>query len=385
MKKFVIILCSLVWLVGCIPKPEITIQGVEDGEVYIKDRTISINEELAGKDYELKLNDENINNEHTVSENGQYHLKVKAKKWWQEKEKSIHFKIDDRPPQTPELEEEIKSSYYQSVTFGLDREEGVSYNIKLDGKPHDIDKPIKEEGEHVLSIIAKKENQLVSQRKFNFTVDNRTYTRQEVDFLLDFSLNLPDEKSMLPRILKWEDNVDIIVQGNPTPQDWNALESYISNLNDLLPIFFTLHEPGDPTHYRGKINMHFVPNYKFDELGFEESLYQGNYQVVGFAYPKEVSPNGAFKETTIGIGTNTPQSHRNTTIYHELIHALGLYSHFENRKSSILYPYDHTGVTQLNEMDKKVIELLYRPDIAPGMYRPQVESILQPRITDESS
>ncbi len=367
---------------GCLPKPKISISGVEDGKIYVTEQTISIDQNLAGDDYTLKLNGESITNKHTVTDNGHYDLEVTAKKWWQEEEKSIQFEIDDVPPKKPELKANIRSSYFKSVTFGLEREKDVSYEIKLDGKRHDIDSPITKEGDHYLNIVATKDNQLVSQRKFRFEIDNRTYSRNEVDSFEWLSLNLIHKESNLPRIQKWTEDVDVVVHGEPTSQDWKSLNTYISTLNETLPFYLNLHKKDDRTYNAGTIIMHFVPNYRFDELGFQQPLRQGDGEIVGFAYPNKVTYNGVFKEATIGIDTTIPQHTRNTTIYHELIHALGLYKHFDNNRSSILYPYNDTGVTKLAKIDKKMIELLYRPDITPGMYKPQVEATLKPRIID---
>ncbi|MBM7570175.1 DUF2927 domain-containing protein [Aquibacillus albus] len=371
MKKMFLFL-SLFLLTGCIPEPEIDIDGVQQGEVYVNDQTINIDEEAAGE-YTLHLNGNVIQNDHTVSGNGEYELTITAKRWWNEITKTIAFEIDDEPPAKPSFKDEVKPLYYKEANFELEKEEDVTYKVKIDYEPFDISQAYTKEGTHKLYIQSIKDNGLVADRKETFEIDNRTYSRHEVDAFKKFFFHNEDQEGT--KFIKWSDHVGVHVYGEPTATDMKALESNLQTINQILPVDLNLRE-SQPFAGSNRINVHFVPTYQFKDYGFNEELRNNDYMVVGYAMPTLLTHDDELFETKILIGTDTDQQLRKTTILHELMHALGFYGHFENNPNSILYPYTDTNLTELSSTDKKLIEILYRKDIKPGMTEAEVEQTL---------
>ncbi|WP_221563042.1 DUF2927 domain-containing protein [Alkalihalobacillus sp. TS-13] len=377
MLRAIIIFISLFVLSGCLPEPEIQLSGIESNKVYPDARIIKIDEETAGT-FTMQLNGKDIQNGHEVTGNGEYELSVTAERWWNEDTKTITFEIDDQPPKKPEFKDELKKIYYKEVKFRLVKEDGVKYKVTMDGKPNDIGKAYTKEGEHTLYIQAEKENGLTSDKKVNFQIDNRTYSRNTVDTFKQLYFH-NGEKS-LTEVIKWTYYVGVYVHGKPTTQDSKVFKSYFDRLNEMLPIEFKILKNGTSNYTNHQLDIYFVPTHKFKDYGFKEDLRVGNKQVVGVAIPEKVTTDGKIITSKILVGTDTDQQLRKTTILHEITHSLGLYGHLEDTKKSILYPYNNNRITKLSEIDKKLIEILYREDIKPGMSEKDVQRVLEPRI-----
>jgi hypothetical protein len=377
MKKLIILLIFLL-LTGCIPKPEIHIEGVKEGKVYLKDRIIQVDEEAAGT-YSLKLNGNDIQNNHKVTGNGEYELKVTTKKWWTEKKETIRFEIDDKPPKKPSFKDEVKEVYLKQAKFILEREDDVTYTITLDGKPTNLEQPVTEAGNHTIEIKAEKDNGLVQYKKVKFEIDNRTYSREAVDTFK--RLLFQDGEQQETRIFKWAKTVSVFIYGTPTAEDKQALKSNFNELNKLLPIDFLVREDDWTANSNYSLKIYFVPTHKFKDYGYSGELVNGNKKIVGYTIPTKASEEGILKSNIV-VGTNTEQRLRKTTIFHEIIHSLGLYGHLEDNENSILYPYNNNYVTELSEIDKKMIEILYRTEINTGMNESDIERVLKPRIIE---
>ncbi|WP_171016826.1 DUF2927 domain-containing protein [Pseudalkalibacillus caeni] len=365
---------------GCIPEPRIHIEGIKSGEVYINERTITIDEEAANK-YTMELNGKPIQNGHKVSKNGPYTLEVNAKRWWNEQTESIQFEIDNIPPEKPSFKEEIKDVYFKQATFKLNKERDVNYTIMMDGKPYDIEKPVTKKGKHILSIKAVKDNGLFAQNEVKFEIDNRTYSRDTIETFKGFIFHNEDRPEKDPKILKWNKTVSVYVYGKPTSTDLQVLKSYLNNLSEILPIdlIYTGNNFSVKADY--SIPIIFVPTHQFKDYGLKEKLINGTNKIVGYTMPTKDSEEGLLRSNVL-IGTDTSQQVRKTTILHELVHSLGLYGHFKENEKSILYPFTNNMVTDLGDIDKEIIELLYRPDILHGMDESDVDKVLAPRIKE---
>ncbi|WP_408009849.1 DUF2927 domain-containing protein [Pseudalkalibacillus sp. A8] len=375
--RAIFIFLSLFVLSGCIPEPEIQISGIENEKVYPDARSIKVDEEAAGN-FTMQLNGKDIQNGHKVTGNGKYQLTVTAERWWNEETKTVTFEIDDQPPKKPEFNDDLKKVYYKEVKFRLVKEDGIEYEIRMDDKPYNLEKAYNKEGDHTLYIQAVKDNGLTSDRKIKFQIDNRTYSRETVNTFKQ--LYFHNGEKLLTEVIKWTYYVGVYVHGEPTTQDSNVLKSYFDRLNKMLPIEFKILKNGTSNYTNHQLDIHFVPTHEFKDYGFKEDLRVGNKQIVGVAIPEKVTMDGNIITSKILVGTDTDQQLRKTTILHEIIHSLGLYGHLENNEKSILYPYNNNRVTKLSEVDEKLIEILYRKDIQPGMNEKDVERVLEPRI-----
>jgi hypothetical protein len=367
----IVIVFLLFFLTGCVSEPEINIDGLKNGKTFPKEVTIHLDDKNLGK-YTMFLNGDTIQNDHKVTENGEYELTIKASNLWKEKLKTITFKIDDQPPLKPSFHPEIKPINYKHVTFNLIVEKGVTYSAKINGKPFDLSNKFEQEGTHVLFVMAKKENGLSTTSRFFFTIDNRTYSKETIGRFTNFYFTNENKN-----IIKWMNTIELFYHGNPSSRDIQILKSHVKALNENLPIKIIVRDSVAKRNRINRIDMYFVPNYKFKDYGFRGDIISNNIEIVGLATPISYSL-GELTKAQILIDTNTSQRVRESTILHELVHALGFYVHTKD-KSSILYPTD-INVTRLSDFDKKIVELLYREDIEPNMSQRDVEQVLKPRI-----
>lgn len=367
-------------LSGCIKEPEIQISGIEHGKVYPDERTITINAEKA-ETYTMTLNGTPIESGHVVKKNGKYHLSITSKKLWKESEREIVFTIDDQPPKMPTFKNEIQSSYFQEAKLELVEEEGVTYTIKLNGEPYDLSKPIQTEGVYELDIFAKKENGMGSRRVESFIVDNQTFTQETLDAFLAFHFDGLGVEN--PFIIKWiGERVPVYVHGTLTNQDLNQLQTNLNEFNQWLPVQFEIHQENEKNYTGYQLDLYFVPNEQFKNYGYTDALIRGNGEAIGFTLPTEGNSRDGLLATTIGIDSTISQALRNATMLHELVHSLGMFNHFEEDTSSILYPETDQNVTKLNETDRKFVEMLYRADIKPGMTEEEIRKMWEPRIVE---
>jgi hypothetical protein len=377
MRKYVFILL-LFFIVGC-TKTEDILQGVEDGEIYVSDPVFTIDDDYQG-DYQLLLNDKEILPGYKVTENGEYTLVLKTKQFWIEKTITYKFTHDDIQPKNPAFTTNAKLVYFEEARFDYKKEANVVYETFLNGEPVDLTKPITEEGTHFLKIIATKSNGLKSERRHLFIIDNQTYSSEEYDTFLSFFFDNGTHEG-LPLIYKWTDTVTIVANGRPTEKDMLMLEQHVMTLNKLLPFKFIVSTAEKGRKYSRQIDMHFVPTWTFTRY-VQEGDYPDVKQAVGLAFPTEVSTDQGIVASTVLIGSDISQIERNHVILHELAHSIGMYNHFESDRSSILYPYIDSTVSELNETDLKMIEMLYRKDLRTGMTKADVEWVLKPRVRD---
>ncbi|WP_335873052.1 DUF2927 domain-containing protein [Bacillus sp. 2205SS5-2] len=373
--RILIVLISLV-LSGCSLQPVIEVSGVENGKMYATDVMIEIDEELAGN-YTMQLDGEPIQSGYNVTNNGKYELKVSAKKWWLEDLKTITFDIDLNPPNTPSFETEPLDAYFQEALFQLEKEDRVSYEVILNGNPYDLKKPIIDEGQYELKVVANKENGLKSTNSISFMVDNTSYSKEVVDRFVEFMLT--DEEAVVDILWKWNNDVEVVLHGDPTNMDVEMVKQSIMEVNDLLPIELQLVDKVTSV-FNNKIDIYFVPTSQFSKYGYDGPIVQGDIRYEGFAFITDIEVYGEISETIILIGTDTTQESRKTTILHEIVHSLGLYNHFEEDNTSIFYPYNDTGVTTLSEKDRILIELLYRYELKPGVRVNDISKLLESRI-----
>ncbi|WP_078543717.1 DUF2927 domain-containing protein [Litchfieldia alkalitelluris] len=377
MKKTLLVLLFL-FITGCSDTNDI-VQGIEDGKIYVSDPTINIDENFGGS-VELLLNGKEIESGHKVTENGNYTLVVTAKQLWNQTTQEFNFKHDDIPPKTPSFTTVTRDIYFEEARFDFKKERNVTYETFLNGKPVDLTKPVTEDGAHMVEVVATKENGLKANRRHHFSIDSETFTQDEMDTFIDFFFD-DEAHGTLPLIYKWTGSVMIYTHGKATKEDLKQLDDHVKTLNKLLPITLKV-VTNDDEEYARTMDIHFIPTTSFrDFVSKDDYSYIENS--VGMAYPTEITYEGGLAASTILVGTDITQYERNHVILHELAHSLGMYNHFEDDLTSILYPYVESSVTGFNEMDLKMIKMLYRKDIRPGMTKPDVEFVFNPRVRDE--
>lgn len=167
------------------------------------------------------------------------------------------------------------------------------------------------------------------------------------------------------RIHKWAHNPRITVHGSPTPADNAALTKVIGDLNDIIgPIQLNLVPTG------GDIDLHFVPEHEFSAIA--DDYVPGN---IGF-FSTWWNGRGEITRGRVLVSTTIrQQSLRDHTIREEITQALGLARDSYTYPDSIFHQ-DIATATEFSAIDRGVIEMLYRPEVVPGMNRDQAFAAL---------
>jgi hypothetical protein len=211
----------------------------------------------------------------------------------------------------------------------------------------------------------------------------RSYTGEQINYFLEVALNSEYGDSK-PTIKKWDSDINITVFGSPTPEDLRTLQVVIDELNTLvsgirLQISSTtspknqlpLHRNHHSHSPNSNLEIYFVPESDF-------AKYEPNYQPVnyGFFWNWWNDKNAIHRSRVLISTVGVTQKERSHLVREELTQALGLMGDSEQYSDSIFYQ-GWTETTHYAEIDKALIEMLYRPEIRPGMSKSQVLQVFQ--------
>ncbi len=236
-----------------------------------------------------------------------------------------------------------------------------------------------------LDALTKVEDEVHShQAASEKSLPTRSYTAAEINYFLEVALKSEYGTSQ-PTIKKWDRDINIQIVGSPTPEDLRTLQSVIDELNTLVSGIHLQRVSGTGRHTQvtsplqlrvpsnnPNLKIYFVPEAKFAQ-------YEPNYQPLNYGFfwdwwnDDDVIQRARIMISTVGI-TQTERSH---LIREELTQALGLMQDSEQYSDSIFYQ-NWTDTTHYAAIDKVVIEMLYRPEIRPGMTKSQVLEVFQP-------
>ncbi|HCX64701.1 MAG TPA: hypothetical protein DHN33_05780 [Eubacteriaceae bacterium] len=166
----------------------------------------------------------------------------------------------------------------------------------------------------------------------------------------------------------------IKIGGNPTQEDLETVDEVVSELNDIIStIELSVVEENE------NINMYFVPQGDFRE--YISGAVLGNWAYFRY-YTKD---RWEIDKAIITIGTfGSNQEDRDHHIREELTQALGMGKDSPKYKDSIFYESEGQSLNlDYSPLDKKVIEILYRKDIALGMDEEEVLKVISDRIVEE--
>ncbi|MGJ3250214.1 MAG: DUF2927 domain-containing protein [Elainellaceae cyanobacterium] len=185
------------------------------------------------------------------------------------------------------------------------------------------------------------------------------FTAEEIDYFLEVALGT-EFGGGSQRIRKWEDDVRIRVNGSPTAEDRNTLNSVVSELNDLIDGTVDL----QIVDSNPNVEMYFVPESEFRR-------YEPNYVPVnmGFAWVgwrNDVINRSRILITTVGV----TQPERSHLIREELTQVMGLMRDSYRYRDSIFFQ-GWTRTTAYSAIDQSLIRMLYQAEIRPGMSRGQ--------------
>lgn len=337
--------------------PGVEIQGVENGAVYAKEQKVNVTGRWG--DAVLTINEKKEPNGKMIEENGQYEITAVETFLWKEDRKSLTVTIDDVPPFEPSFQHEIYPVYFKETKMTVSKQRGVAYTGILNGDDYDLEEKITEPGAYELTVTAKKSNGLTSEKTIHFSIDNTTFTEQQINQFMTFYF--PGKERI--GLLKWTEDVDVRVKGDPTEQDRKVLAKNIEELNKLIPIELVLVNEGEGNN-SNKMDVHYIPTHEFDTIGSDLPVVSGGIWTVGVAVPISHDPKG-LRKMAVGIGTDTSQSVRDGTTAHELLHAMGLFNHVEHDSSSVVTEINQ-GVTEMSQSDKDLVAILYREELFVG-------------------
>lgn len=189
---------------------------------------------------------------------------------------------------------------------------------------------------------------------------------QQIDYFLEIAIGSEFGQSNSV-VRKWQGEIRIQVLGNPTPEDIKTLLNVINEVNFLAEgsIYLRFDE------YNPNLKIYFVPEQQFAQ-------YESNYQPVNYGFFWTYwNQNQVITRANILISTeDVTQKERSHLIREELTQSLGLMRDSYRYENSIFYQ-GWTDVSEYSQMDKILIQTLYRPQIQPGMSREQVRQILR--------
>ena len=157
-------------------------------------------------------------------------------------------------------------------------------------------------------------------------------------------------------VKKWTTDVRIAVHGEPSEQDLATLGDVLADLNALIdPIELAI------VSYGANANIYFAPESEFGSIAPEYIPVN-----MGFFWTWW-DGDGTITETRILVSTtDITQTERDHIIREELTQCLGLMNDSYAYEDSVFYQ-GWTSPTDYAAIDEDLIEMLYLPEITPGM------------------
>jgi hypothetical protein len=192
-----------------------------------------------------------------------------------------------------------------------------------------------------------------------------TFNAEQIQYFLDVAMGAewgnPDS-----RIRKWTGDVQIRYLGTPTAEDLITLAAVMDEINQLTNGAIRLQF----AQAEANLEIYFVPEPDFRN-------YEPNYVPtnLGFFWAWWNLDNTLNRARILISTEGITQQERSHLIREELTQSLGLMQDSLQYADSIFYQ-GWTDVTSYSDLDRTLIQMLYRPDIRPGMERAEVEQIL---------
>jgi hypothetical protein len=191
-----------------------------------------------------------------------------------------------------------------------------------------------------------------------------SYTDAELDYFEEIAFGAEYGGSPNAVLHRWTTNPSIHVNGTPSASDHATLTQVMGEINALTGGIRLQTTTG-----AGDIEIYFVPQADFPR--YEPSYVPGN---VGFVW-LTWNQTQRITQARILVSSNLSQSNRDHVIREELTQALGLLRDSDLYPSSIFYGPPSSATTYA-PIDRAVIEMLHRPEIAPGMSPNRARNIL---------
>lgn len=173
---------------------------------------------------------------------------------------------------------------------------------------------------------------------------------------------------------RWDHDVTFAVTGSPTPDDLARVEENAAALSELMaPLRVSLVE----RVHDADVVVHFVARNQFASI-LETTDFPTDAD--GIAQPRVRDggdDDGRIQSVTVVVDAGLAQHARNHVISHELLHAVGL--DHSSCLSSVMYAEgsdEASPLWSLPPLDRRMLSLLYRPELAAGMDANEVDAAL---------
>lgn len=191
---------------------------------------------------------------------------------------------------------------------------------------------------------------------------NSAFSQAQIDYFMEVALGSEYNQQGTPRIRKWNGDVRIQTLGKPTSEDLRTLQTIVREINQLTGGSIRLRLDNNNPN----VTIHFVPESQFRSI--EPAYIPVNF---GF-FVTRWNNQGIINRANVLITTaGVTQKERSHLIREELTQALGLMRDSYRYADSMFYqPW--TDVTRYSDLDRALIQMLYLPQIKPGMTASEV-------------
>ncbi len=176
-----------------------------------------------------------------------------------------------------------------------------------------------------------------------------------------------------PVIRKWEDNINIRVEGSPTPDDLIALKATMDEINALQDAIQL-----QLSFFESNVIIKFVPESTFkQELTQYQPVNEGFFQAFWI-------DNVIYRAVVLIDSSDASTSIRSSLIREELTQAQGLMNDSHDHALSLFNDFQGF-VPEYAPIDRQLIQMLYQPDIKPGMSRLEARAVLLSTLPEAAS
>ncbi|BAU11985.1 hypothetical protein LEP3755_25090 [Leptolyngbya sp. NIES-3755] len=199
-------------------------------------------------------------------------------------------------------------------------------------------------------------------QQFKTIRSNSAFSQAQIDYFMEVAMGSEYNQQGTPRIRKWSGDIRVQTFGRPTSEDLRSLQAVVSEINGLTGGAIRM----QLVNSNPNVTIHFVPEPQFRTI--EPAYIPVNF---GFFVTRWNNQGIINRANVLITTTGVTQKERSHLIREELTQALGLMRDSYRYADSMFYqPW--TDVTRFSELDRTLIQMLYLPQIRPGMTQAEV-------------
>ena len=199
-----------------------------------------------------------------------------------------------------------------------------------------------------------------------YSISSRGYNKKEIVEYFDEIAMRAEYGTSANAVHKWTTPLLIYIDGDPNSEDRKILDDVFYKMNSV-DGFPGIREVSSKD--ASNIVMSFADDVEYTRITPKDI----NDLTDGFATCW--FQNSSIIRARIGIRTSMPQHERNSVIWEELVQCTGLQNDSYRYPESLFYQ-GYNEVQGPNTLDWLLFEVLYHPDIQPGMRIEEVSTVL---------